>query len=77
METEEGHWRGATKEERDAFKRSGWPHLPTEPRYGTFLCFLWGHKFVGIRKGSSYEENGQAYILYEQKNFCTRCGKPR
>lgn len=46
-------------------------------RVGTFLCWLWGHKFV--RGGRSPAAEGYVYGIYipVQTNFCVRCGIER
>lgn len=42
-------------------------------RTGTFICWLWGHKFIGI---NSFEIiNGEQYQRYKLFNHCQRCGK--
>ena len=43
-------------------------------RTGTFMCWLWGHKFRG--KDTWYKEENPDIMVtrYSVKDYCVRCG---
>jgi hypothetical protein len=46
-------------------------------RYGTFTCFMWGHKFIARdvdEKSPSWTKTGHKIISTRKVEYCTRCG---
>lgn len=41
-------------------------------RIGTFLCWLFGHKFLFVEK--EYNEQMIAVYTTKNSNYCVRCG---
>lgn len=41
-------------------------------RIGTFLCWLFGHKFIGEK--CRKDETGEIWITTFPTDYCSRCG---
>lgn len=43
---------------------------------GTFLCWLWGHKYIGTRSCYLDDRWQTKRTWKEVTTWCVRCGKP-
>jgi hypothetical protein len=46
-------------------------------RAGTFMCWLFGHKFIWRAEGPSALGSDWLHVTVTQTDYCVRCGSSR